>query len=50
MRKLIFWGSIFSGVAAAYLMYKRGESLGTIVKSATTNPVGTLVSEVRQAL
>ena len=50
MRRLLFWGSILSGAAAAYLMYKRGESLGTILKSATTDPVGTLVSEVKQAI
>jgi hypothetical protein len=50
MRKLIVWGSVLSGVVAAYLMYKRGESLGTVVKRATLHPVGSLVAELKTAL
>lgn len=46
MRKLIVWGSVLSGVVAAYLMYRRGESLGTIAKRTTLHPVGSLVSEL----
>ncbi|WP_263383769.1 hypothetical protein [Granulicella arctica] len=49
MKRLFFWGTILSGAAAAYLMYRRGESLGTIVKQATTNPVGTLSNELKNA-
>ena len=48
MRKLIFWTTIASGAVAAYLMLKRGESLGTVAVQATTNPVGTLLHEVRR--
>lgn len=47
MRKMIFWGTVFSGAIAAYLMYKRGESLGTIAKKATSSPVGSLIAELR---
>ena len=49
MRKLIYWGTIASGVIAAYLMYKRGEKLGTIAKNAATNPIGSLVNEMGRA-
>jgi len=50
MGKLFFYGTIFSGVVAAYLMYRRGESLGSIARQTITNPVGTFASEVRNAL
>jgi hypothetical protein len=43
--KADLFATIVSGVAAAYLMYRRGESLGTIARQAITNPVGSLVSE-----
>ena len=49
MRKLIVWGSVISGAIAAYMMYKRGESLPTIAKNAVVNPVGSLVNEFRHA-
>ncbi|HVG26699.1 MAG TPA: hypothetical protein VM865_03755 [Acidobacteriaceae bacterium] len=49
MRKLIVWGSIISGAVAAYLMYKRGESFTTIAKKATSNPIGSLVTELSGA-
>ena len=45
-RKLLLFATILSGVAAAYLMYRRGESLGTIAARSITNPVGSLISEV----
>ena len=48
MRKLIYWGSILAGVYAAYLMYRRGESLGTIARRTMTNPIGTFASEVQR--
>ena len=50
MRRLFVWASLLSGVAAAYLMYKRGESLGTIASRTVSNPVGTLANEIKNAL
>jgi hypothetical protein len=47
LRKLFFLATVICGVAAAYLMYRRGESLVSIAKKTLTNPVGTLASEVR---
>jgi hypothetical protein len=44
--KLFVYATIAAGVAAAYLMYRRGESLGKIAAKTITNPVGSLVSEV----
>jgi len=49
VRKLIVWGSVISGVVAAYLMYKRGTPLLTIARKTVTNPVGALVGELRGA-
>lgn len=50
MKKFVYWGSIAAGVVAAYLMYRRGTPLGTIAKNTLTNPVGTFVHEVQQAV
>ncbi len=50
MRRLIFWVSVASGVVAAVVMYRRGESLGTIAKRTMSNPVGALAAEVQNAL
>ena len=50
MRRLIFWGTVISGLAAAYLMYRRGESLPTIAKEAVSNPLGALTAELKSAL
>ena len=50
LRKLIVAGMVISGVAAAILMYRRGESLFGIARKAITNPVGSLVSEVGTAV
>jgi hypothetical protein len=49
VRKLIVWGSVLSGVVAAYLMYKRGAPILSIAKKTVTNPVGALVGELRGA-
>ena len=49
MKKLIFWASVVSGVAAAYMMYRRGESMGSIAKQTLSNPVGTFAHEVKEA-
>jgi|GEM_PF-2002537 len=45
--KLIFYGMVATGLVAAYLMHKRGESLVTIARRVVTNPVGSLVAEVK---
>jgi hypothetical protein len=47
MSKVILFATVISGFVAAYLMYRRGESLGPIAKQAVTNPVGSLISEVK---
>jgi hypothetical protein len=49
VRKLIVWGSVLSGVVAAYLMCKRGTPVMEIAKKAITNPIGSLVTELRGA-
>lgn len=49
MRRLIFWGTVASGVVAAYLMLRRGESIGNVAQRAIGNPVGSLVNEVKHA-
>ena len=50
MRRLIFWGTILAGATAAYLAYKRGESLTTIATRTVRNPLGSFVAEVKQAI
>ena len=49
MKRALFWGTIAAGAIAAYLMYRRGEGMGTIAVRAVTNPVGSLVSELQTA-
>jgi hypothetical protein len=49
IKRVFFWGTLIAGVAAAYLMYRRGESLGTIAARTVTNPVGSLVTEWKTA-
>jgi hypothetical protein len=46
-KRVLFWGTIVAGAVAAYLMYRRGESLPTIAIRTVANPVGTLVSELQ---
>ncbi len=50
MKRLLIWASLLSGAAAAYLMYRRGETLATIAKKISTHPVGTLATELKNAL
>lgn len=50
MKRVIFWGTIAAAGTAAYLMYKRGESIPTIAHRIITNPIGTFTNEVRQAV
>jgi len=47
MRRLFFAAMAVSGAVAAVLMFKRGEKLGTIAKTATRHPVRSLVQELR---
>jgi len=49
MRRFIFWGTLAAGVAAAYLMTKRGASFGEIASKTLRNPVGTFGNELRGA-
>jgi hypothetical protein len=46
LRRLFVLATVICGVAAAYLMYRRGEPLGAIAKKTITNPVGALASEM----
>ncbi len=46
MRKLIFWTTILSGAAAAYLLFKRGVPAGKIASEVVAHPVRTLVEEL----
>jgi hypothetical protein len=48
--KIILYATVISGFVAAYLMYKRGESLVAIARKTVTNPVGSLVSEVQNVV
>ncbi len=50
MKRMFFWTTVLSGVAAAYLMFRRGESLTNIASATTANPVGALVNEVKAAI
>jgi len=50
LQKVILLATVVSGVVAAYLMYRRGESLGSIAKRTMTNPIGSLVSEVKNSV
>jgi hypothetical protein len=49
LRRALFWGTLAAGGVAAYLMYRRGEPLGMIAAQTVSNPVGSLVSELRTA-
>jgi len=50
LSRVIFYATIASGLVAAYLMYRRGESLGTIARRTVTNPVGSMISEFTDAV
>jgi hypothetical protein len=50
LSKAILYATIISGFVAAYLMYRRGESVISIAKKTVTNPVGSLVSEVKNVV
>jgi hypothetical protein len=48
--KIIVYATVISGFVAAYLMYRRGESMVAIARKTVTNPVGSLVSEVKNVV
>lgn len=50
LSNIIVYATVISGFIAAYLMYRRGESLVAIARQTVTNPVGSLVSEVKNAV
>jgi hypothetical protein len=50
MNKVIVYATVISGFVAAYLMYRRGESMVSIARKTVTNPVGSLVSEVKNTV
>lgn len=50
LSKIIVYATVISGFLAAYLMYRRGESLVVIARQTVTNPVGSLVLEVKNAV
>jgi hypothetical protein len=50
LSKIIVYAAVISGFLAAFLMYRRGESLVAIARQTVTNPVGSLVSEVKNAV
>jgi hypothetical protein len=41
---------VVSGFVAAYLMYRRGESMMAIARKTVTNPVGSLFSGVKNVV
>jgi hypothetical protein len=50
LKRLFVLVTMISGIAAAYLMYRRGASLGEIAKKTLTSPVGALASEIGNVL
>jgi hypothetical protein len=49
LQKLVVFATFIAGIAAAYLMHRRGEPVLRIAKKAITNPVGTFATEVQNA-
>jgi hypothetical protein len=47
---VISYATVTSGFVAAYLMYRRRESMFYIARKTVTNPVGSLVSEVKHVV
>ena len=48
--KIVLYATVISGFIAAYLMYRRGESLVSIARKTVTNPVGSMVTEVKNVV
>jgi hypothetical protein len=49
MKNVLFWLTVGAGAVAGWLMFRRGESLGTISREAVTHPVSSLVREAQNA-
>jgi hypothetical protein len=47
MSRLLFWATVASGAVAAYLMLRRGESVPKTAFRSISNPVGSLVNELK---
>ena len=47
LSKIIVYATVISGFVAAYVMYRRGESMVSIARKTVAHPVGSLVSEVK---
>ena len=47
MKRLFFWATVAAGAVAAYMMLRRGESIPRTAAKTITNPVGSLVTELR---
>jgi hypothetical protein len=50
LSRIIAYATVISGFVSAYLMYRRGESMMAIARKTVTNPVGSLVSEVKNVV
>ena len=50
LSSVIVYATVISGFVAAYLMYRRGESMGSIARNAVTDPIGSLVAEVKNVV
>ena len=50
LSKVVLYATVISGFVAAYLMYRRGESVVSIARKTVTNPVGSLVAEVKNVV
>ena len=50
LSKVVLYATVIAGFVAAYLMYRRGESMVSIARKTVTNPVGSLVSEVKNVV
>jgi len=46
MKRAMFWATVAAGAIAAYLMYRRGEPVGTVARKAILHPVASFVSEL----
>jgi hypothetical protein len=44
------YATVISGIVAAYLMYRRGESIFSVARKTIPNPIGSLVSEVKNVV
>ncbi len=50
LSKIVLYATVISGFVAACLMYRRDESMFSIARKTVLNPVGSLVSEVKNVV